>query len=105
MRSWVQVMETASCRNAGKGCVHKIQSGRTFPRTLRKWELRAPGCPFFIVLILAQLKLMASDFSFVFLLLWQLAFAFLFIQNNQVARFHERLVVFFLFLFLFVSVI
>jgi hypothetical protein len=43
----VQVLETAYCRNAGKGCVHKIQSGRTLPRTLRKWELRAPGCPFF----------------------------------------------------------
>jgi hypothetical protein len=44
--SWVQVLKTASCRNAGKSCVHKIQSGRHFPRTLRKRELHAPGCPF-----------------------------------------------------------
>jgi hypothetical protein len=32
MRSWVQVPETSSCRNAGKGCVHKTQSGRTLPQ-------------------------------------------------------------------------
>jgi hypothetical protein len=25
MRSWIQVLETASCRNAGKGCVHKTK--------------------------------------------------------------------------------
>jgi hypothetical protein len=24
----------------------KIQSGRTLHQTLRKWELRAPDCPF-----------------------------------------------------------
>jgi hypothetical protein len=41
MRSRVQVLKTASCRNAGKGCGHKTQSGQT----LRKRELRAPGCP------------------------------------------------------------
>jgi hypothetical protein len=29
-----------------KGCVHKTQSGRTLLQTLRKQELRAPGCPF-----------------------------------------------------------
>jgi hypothetical protein len=46
MRSWVQVLETATCRNAGKDCVHKTQSGRTLPWTLRKLELHAPGCPF-----------------------------------------------------------
>jgi hypothetical protein len=23
MKSWVQVLETASCRNAGKDCIHK----------------------------------------------------------------------------------
>jgi hypothetical protein len=28
-----------------KGCVHKTQSGQTLPRTLRKRELRTPGCP------------------------------------------------------------
>ena len=39
MRSWVQVLETASCRNAGRGCVQKTQSGRTLPWTLRKREL------------------------------------------------------------------
>lgn len=33
MRPRVQVLETASCRNAGKGCVLKTQSGRTLPRT------------------------------------------------------------------------
>jgi hypothetical protein len=26
-RSCVQLLETASCRNAGKSCVHKTQSG------------------------------------------------------------------------------
>jgi hypothetical protein len=31
-----QVLETTSCRNVGKGCVHKTQSGRTLPRTLHK---------------------------------------------------------------------
>jgi hypothetical protein len=36
-----EFLETASCRNSGKGCVHKTQSGHT----LRKWELRAPACP------------------------------------------------------------
>jgi Na+/melibiose symporter-like transporter len=41
---YLQVLETPSCRNPGKGCVHKTQSGRTLPRTLRKQELRAPGC-------------------------------------------------------------
>jgi hypothetical protein len=46
MRSWVQLLETASCKNARKGCVHKTQSGQTLPQTLRKRELRAPGCPF-----------------------------------------------------------
>jgi hypothetical protein len=29
MRSWVQLLETTSCRNTGKVCVHKTQSGRT----------------------------------------------------------------------------
>jgi hypothetical protein len=43
MRLWVQVLETTSCRNAGKGRVHKTLSGQT----LCKRELRAPGCPFF----------------------------------------------------------
>jgi hypothetical protein len=37
-------METTSCKNAGKCCVHTTQSGRT----LRKQELRAPGFPLFI---------------------------------------------------------
>jgi hypothetical protein len=46
MRSWVQVLETASRRNAGKCYVHKSQSDRTLPQTLRKQELRAPGCPY-----------------------------------------------------------
>jgi hypothetical protein len=36
-----------SCRNAGKGCVHKTQSGRTLHWTLRKRELRAPGSPLY----------------------------------------------------------
>jgi hypothetical protein len=48
MRLWVQVMKTSSFRNVGKCCVHKTQSGRTLPRTLRKWELCAPGCPFIL---------------------------------------------------------
>jgi hypothetical protein len=30
------MVETVSCRNAGKDCIHKTQSGRTLPRTLRK---------------------------------------------------------------------
>jgi hypothetical protein len=42
MRSWIQVLETASCINAGEGCVHETQSDRT----LRKRKLDAPGCPF-----------------------------------------------------------
>jgi hypothetical protein len=46
MWSSVHVLETASCRNAGKGCVHKTQSVRTLPWTLHKCELCAPGCPF-----------------------------------------------------------
>jgi hypothetical protein len=41
-----QTNAIASCRNAGKGCVDKTQSGQTLPRTLRKWELHALGCPF-----------------------------------------------------------
>jgi hypothetical protein len=47
MRSWVQVLETTSCKNAGKGYVHKTQSGQTLPWTLRKQELRALGCSFY----------------------------------------------------------
>jgi hypothetical protein len=43
---WVQVLEISSCRNAGKCCVHKTQSGRTLLWTLCKRELRASGCPF-----------------------------------------------------------
>jgi hypothetical protein len=43
-------METTSCRSAGKGCLHKTQSGWTLPRTLHKRELRAPGCLFFYFL-------------------------------------------------------
>jgi hypothetical protein len=35
MRSQFQV-QTVSCRNAGKCCVHKTQSGRILPRILRK---------------------------------------------------------------------
>jgi hypothetical protein len=45
--SWAQVLETASYRNVGKCCVHKTQSDRTLPRTLRKRELHVPGCPFY----------------------------------------------------------
>jgi len=29
-------------------CLQKDSSGQTLPRTLRKRELHAPGCPFFI---------------------------------------------------------
>jgi hypothetical protein len=36
--SWVQVLKTTSCKNAGKGCVHKTQSGQTLPQTLHKQE-------------------------------------------------------------------
>jgi hypothetical protein len=46
MRQWVQVLETASYRNAGKDYVHKTQNGWTLPRTRRKRELRAPDYPF-----------------------------------------------------------
>jgi hypothetical protein len=46
MRSCVHVIETASRRNAGKDCVHKTKSGPTLPQTLRKQEVRPPGCPF-----------------------------------------------------------
>jgi hypothetical protein len=42
MRSWVQILEAASFRNARKDCIHKTQSDRTLPRTLRKRELRTP---------------------------------------------------------------
>jgi hypothetical protein len=45
MGSTVQVLETISCRNAVKDCVHKTQCGQTVPWTLRKLELHAPGCP------------------------------------------------------------
>jgi hypothetical protein len=45
MRSWVQVLETASYRNSRKCGIHKIQSGQTLVQTLHKRELRAPGCP------------------------------------------------------------
>jgi hypothetical protein len=44
-----EVMDSSpgkTCRNAAKCYVHKTQSGRTIPRTLRKLELRAPGWPF-----------------------------------------------------------
>jgi hypothetical protein len=43
VRSWVQILETTSCKNAGKGSVHKIESGQTLPQNLRK--LRVHGCP------------------------------------------------------------
>jgi hypothetical protein len=33
-------------RNVGKNCVHKIQNSQNLPQTLRKQELRAPGCLF-----------------------------------------------------------
>jgi hypothetical protein len=32
------------CRERLRTILHKIQSGWTLPRTLRKRELRAPGC-------------------------------------------------------------
>jgi hypothetical protein len=41
----VKVLKTTSSRYVGKSCVQKAQSGWTLPRTLRKRELRAPGCP------------------------------------------------------------
>jgi hypothetical protein len=41
--SSLQVLETVSYRNVGKGCVHKTQSGQILPRTLRKQELYALG--------------------------------------------------------------
>jgi hypothetical protein len=41
MRSWVQMLKTASCINTEKGCIYKTQSGRTIPRTMRK---REPMC-------------------------------------------------------------
>jgi hypothetical protein len=41
MRSWVEVLETTSCRNAGKDYIHNTQSDWT----LRKQKLRALGCP------------------------------------------------------------
>jgi hypothetical protein len=50
--SWIQVLEAPSCKNVGKGCVHKTQSGRTLLRTLCKWELYALGCPFMLKLVL-----------------------------------------------------
>jgi hypothetical protein len=43
----VQVLEIVSCRNAGKGCIHKTQSGRTLPWIMCNRELRAPGYPIF----------------------------------------------------------
>jgi hypothetical protein len=51
--------ETTSCRNAGKDCIHKTQSGWTLPRTRRKRELRAPCYPlsgnhFLFLVILLQ---------------------------------------------------
>jgi hypothetical protein len=46
----VKVLETASCRNAGKCCIHKTQSGQTLPQTLCKQELRASGCLFISML-------------------------------------------------------
>jgi hypothetical protein len=49
---WVQVLETTSCRNVGKGCVHKTQSAQTLPWSLRKRELCAPGCPFTNIIFL-----------------------------------------------------
>ena len=61
MRSWVQVLETASCRNAGKGCVHKTQSGRTLPRTLCKRELHAPGCPFLCISSMFHFEMRANS--------------------------------------------
>jgi hypothetical protein len=41
-----QVLVTTSWRNAGEGCVHKIQSGQSLPWTRCKQELLVPGCPF-----------------------------------------------------------
>jgi hypothetical protein len=64
MRSWVQVLETASCKNAGKDCVHKSknQSGQTLLWTLCKRELRAPGCPFSIIWNSLELTTKMLDF-------------------------------------------
>jgi hypothetical protein len=46
MKSWVQVLETASCRNTRKGCVHKTQSGWTLFQTLHKAGATCTGLPF-----------------------------------------------------------
>jgi hypothetical protein len=42
----MRVLETTSCRNIWKDCVHKIQSCRIPPRTRRKRELYVSGCTF-----------------------------------------------------------
>jgi hypothetical protein len=44
MRSWVQALKIASYRNVEKSYIHKTQSGRT----MHKWELSAPDCPFYM---------------------------------------------------------
>jgi hypothetical protein len=60
----VLYLETASCRNAGKDCVHKTQSGCALPQAPRK---RAPGCPFtvysciLVYLLLAQLAVLLGS--------------------------------------------
>jgi hypothetical protein len=61
MRSWVQVLETTSCRNAGKGCVHKTQSSQTLPQTLHMRELCALGCPFLLCMIKSEACINSCD--------------------------------------------
>jgi hypothetical protein len=50
--SSIQILEIASCRNAGKGCVNKTQSGRTFPLTLWQAGATCTGLPCFNLLMM-----------------------------------------------------
>jgi hypothetical protein len=53
MRSWVQVLETASCRNARKSCIHKTQNGWT----MHKRELVHRSALLFMITHLTKKKL------------------------------------------------
>jgi hypothetical protein len=60
MTSWFQVLETASCRNAGKGHVDNTQSGQTLPWILAQAGATCTGLPFFLSHYIAFLFLQNS---------------------------------------------
>jgi hypothetical protein len=65
-----QVLETISCINVGKGCVHKIQSGRTLIQTLRKQQLLLQLCLLLLSIVIKCNEDCISLFYLSHFLLW-----------------------------------